>query len=68
MWHGWKTALVIVQPDTVVSWQRQSFQLVLALEKPMEGIGTSTHRPRDETTDPDDEPGQSALGRSAHPW
>jgi hypothetical protein len=26
MWKGWMTALVIVQPDTVVSWQRQSFR------------------------------------------
>ena len=27
LWHGWRTALVIVQPDTVVRWHRQGFRL-----------------------------------------
>ena len=27
MWSGWKEALVIVQPDTVVRWHRKGFRL-----------------------------------------
>jgi transposase InsO family protein len=27
VWHGWRTALVIVKPETVVSWHRQGFRL-----------------------------------------
>ena len=26
-WPGWKSLLVIVQPDTVVKWHRQGFKL-----------------------------------------
>jgi len=26
-WNGWQSALIIVQPDTVVRWQRQGFRL-----------------------------------------
>jgi hypothetical protein len=27
VWTGWRSALVIVQPDTVVGWHRQGFSL-----------------------------------------
>ena len=27
LWSGWRSALVIVQPDTVVRWHRQGFRL-----------------------------------------
>jgi len=27
VWHGWVNALILVQPDTVVDWQRQGFKL-----------------------------------------
>ncbi len=27
MWSGWKDALIIVQPDTVVRWHRKGFRL-----------------------------------------
>ena len=27
LWAGWRTALVIVRPDTVVRWHRQGFKL-----------------------------------------
>ena len=27
IWSGWKDALAIVQPDTVVSWHRKGFRL-----------------------------------------
>jgi len=27
LWSGWRTALVIVKPDTVIAWHRQGFRL-----------------------------------------
>ncbi len=27
LWSGWRSALVVVQPDTVVRWQREGFKL-----------------------------------------
>jgi putative transposase len=27
LWTGWRTALVIVRPETVIAWHRRSFQL-----------------------------------------
>ena len=27
LWSGWRSALLIVQPDTVVRWHRQGFKL-----------------------------------------
>jgi len=28
-WTAWRTALVIVKPDTVIAWHRQGFRLFL---------------------------------------
>jgi transposase InsO family protein len=27
MWHGWRTSLVIVKPETVIAWHRRGFRL-----------------------------------------
>jgi putative transposase len=27
LWNNWRTALVIVKPDTVIAWHRRSFRL-----------------------------------------
>ncbi len=27
LWHGWRSTLLIVQPETVVKWHRQGFKL-----------------------------------------
>src|SRR6185312_9257308 len=28
VWRGWRTALVIVKPETVLTWHRQGFRLL----------------------------------------
>ena len=28
LWQGWRSALLIVQPETVISWHRQGFRLL----------------------------------------
>ena len=30
LWNGWRSALVIVKPDTVIAWHRKSFRLFWA--------------------------------------
>ena len=32
VWSDWRSALVMVQPDTVIAWHRKSFCLFLDLE------------------------------------
>jgi len=32
VWEQWRSALVIVKPETVIAWQRKGFRLYLALE------------------------------------
>jgi hypothetical protein len=27
MWSGWRSALVIVKPETVIAWHRRGFRL-----------------------------------------
>jgi hypothetical protein len=27
LWTGWRTALVVVKPETVIAWHRRSFRL-----------------------------------------
>ncbi len=34
LWRGWAEAVAIVQPATVIRWQRTGFRLVLDLEEP----------------------------------
>ena len=33
LWKQWRSALVIVKPETVIAWHRKGFRLVLALEE-----------------------------------
>ena len=34
LWHGWAEVVAIVQPETVIRWQRTGLQAVLDLEEP----------------------------------
>ena len=34
LWPNWRSALSLVQPETVIRWHRQGLQVVLALEVP----------------------------------
>jgi putative transposase len=33
VWAQWRSALVIVKPETVIAWQRKGVSIVLALEE-----------------------------------
>src|SRR5499427_9215665 len=41
LWSRWRSALIIVKPETVIGWHRQGFQWVLDLEDSPRSIRTS---------------------------
>jgi hypothetical protein len=67
LWPGWVNALIMVKPDTVVSWHRAGFSPILAT-----AILFSTPRPAEgqpggSAADSAHEVGQPILGRASHP-
>src|SRR5437667_1504423 len=40
-WSGWRSALIIVKPETVIGWHRRGFQVVLDLEDSSRPTGTA---------------------------
>jgi hypothetical protein len=34
LWNGWRSALVIVKPETVIAWHRRGFRLLFLLKTP----------------------------------
>src|SRR5258705_12013258 len=60
VWNNWRTALVIVKPETVIAWHRRGFRLFLDVEEPP--ADRSADRPfRCARADSDDGAGQPAL-------
>jgi putative transposase len=39
LWHGWAEAVAIVQPETVIRWQRTGFRLVWTWKSRRHGPG-----------------------------
>jgi hypothetical protein len=64
-WNGWRSALVMVKPETVIAWHRKGFRLFLDLEGTPQPAGTTACLPGNPETDSPDEPRESALGRIA---
>ena len=66
VWTEWRSALVIVQPETVIGWHRRGFQMFWDLEEP--ATHRSSDRPggraRADSHDVADEP---AMGRASDP-
>ena len=67
MWGDWRTALMIVKPATVIAWHRKGFRLFLDVERAPRPAGKTDPFSGGQTTDPPHQPGESALGRAAHP-
>jgi hypothetical protein len=67
LWTGWRTALVIVKPETVIAWQRRGFRLWWNWEEPV------PHRATDRAgqypdADSHDGASEPALGCPADSW
>src|SRR6516164_11045588 len=39
VWSGWRSALILVTPNTVIAWHRRSFRLFWTLESPSRPTG-----------------------------
>ena len=39
LWHGWAEVVAIVQPETVIRWQRAGFRLVWTWKSRRPGLG-----------------------------
>ena len=62
VWIDWRSALVIVKPETVIAWHRKGFQVVLDLEGSAGTTRTTSGPNRNPRADPQDESGESAVG------
>src|SRR4051812_3025443 len=63
IWTNWSEALILVKPNTVVSWHRAGYRLFWRWRsRRQEGGGRSAR------LDPPHEKRESDLGRTAHPW
>jgi hypothetical protein len=60
-------ALTIAEPETVIRWHRAGFSSFWRW-KSRRRAGRPSVTPGNSAADPGDEPRQSTLGRSAHPW
>src|SRR5258708_1191541 len=61
-WSDWRSALVIVKPETVIGWHRKGFRLFLDLESSSRPAWPTDGSQRRARADPQNVPRQSALG------
>src|SRR5256885_2103694 len=67
LWRDWRSALVIVKPETVVALASCRLSFVLDLEGALRKTWTTRHFKRSPRSDSQDVPGESRLGCTAHP-
>src|SRR5258707_140347 len=67
LWNGWRSALLLVKPETVIAWHREGFRLYLEMEEsalqrpPTVGSGSSQSYRENELRQP-------PLGSSSPSW
>jgi hypothetical protein len=66
-WADWRSALVVVKPETVIAWHRKGFRAVLDLEGPARTNRKAGRLARSPESDPHHEPRQPIVGCTAHP-
>ena len=66
VWVDWRSALVIVKPETVIAWHRKGVSYVLDLESPSRQAPAPSRFTGHSRTDPPHEPRESRLGSTAH--
>ena len=66
-WRDWRSALMLVQPQTVIGWHRKGFRLFRKWKSRHGRRGRPSVGDRNTPTDSPDKPRKPALGRAAHP-
>jgi len=56
LWSGWRSALIMVKPETVIGWHHQGFRWLLDLESTSWAIRTSSSSEGNSRSDSNDEP------------
>src|SRR5213596_1360474 len=64
-WHGWRSALIVVQPDTVVRWHRQWLRRHWTRLSQRRAPRPSNHEFDHSRTRQQDDHRESAVGRAA---
>ena len=67
LWTGWRTALVLVQPETVVRWHRQGFRLFWPWKSRPRRAGRPPAAAEVRTLMQHADRGKPAVGRTTHP-
>ena len=65
IWTGWREALIIVKPETVIAWHRQAFRFYWRWLSRRKIIGRPTVSAEVRNVDQTDGPGQSAVALAA---
>ena len=68
LWPGWRHALVIVRPETVIGWHHKGFRLFLDMEVAAGKTGPNAGVERDPLSGPTDVAGEHTVGRTSDPW
>src|SRR5216683_3164833 len=63
-WSGWRDALCLVRPETVIRWHRQGFRAFWTWKSRRRGPGRPPGGLRAESPHPEDVVRQPALGRA----
>ena len=67
IWTGWREALIIVKPETVIAWHRQAFRFYWRWLSRRKSIGRPRVSAEVRNVDQTDDAGQSAVGSASHP-
>ena len=68
LWPGWRHALVIVRPETVIGLAPQGVQAFLDMEVAAGKTGTTAGVEGDPLSGPTDVAGEHTVGRTSDPW
>jgi len=67
IWAGWRGALIVVKPETVIAWHRQAFRFYWRWLSRRKSIGRPRVSAEVRNVDQTDDAGQSAVGSASHP-
>src|SRR5215510_4680704 len=67
IWVGWRETLIIVKPETVIAWHRQTFHFYWRWLSWRKCIGRPRVSAEVRNVDQTDDAGQSAVGSASHP-
>src|SRR5215813_2284363 len=65
LWFGWRSALLIVKPETVIGWASSRIPMVLDFEDSSWAAWATLRSEGNSRSYPDYEPRESSLGRTS---